>query len=156
MKIRRAEQSDIPRIIELLGQVNNVHADGRPDLFIHDRTKYTAEELEEILCDPVTPVFVATDESEYVSGYAFTQVRRTIGQNNLQDQVELYIDDICVDKNCRRQGVAKRLYEEVVHYAKKNAYDRITLHVWECNPGAVAFYKKCGMVPYYYAMEQVL
>ena len=155
MKIRRAEAKDIPRILELLFQVNNVHADGRPDLFIHDKTKYTAEELEEILCDPTTPVFVAVKE-EYVLGYAFTQVRRTIGQNNLCDQTELYIDDICVDETCRRQGVATGLYEEVVHYAKKNVCDRITLHVWECNPGAAAFYKKCGMIPYFYAMEQVL
>ena len=29
--IRKATHNDIPRILELLSQVNDVHADGRPD-----------------------------------------------------------------------------------------------------------------------------
>ena len=33
MKIRRAEEKDIPRIGELLSQVLEVHHKGRPDLF---------------------------------------------------------------------------------------------------------------------------
>ena len=41
MVIRRAEDKDIDRILELLLQVCNVHADIRPDLFIHDGTKYS-------------------------------------------------------------------------------------------------------------------
>ena len=34
MDIRRAEEKDIPRIIELLKQVLQIHADIRPDIFI--------------------------------------------------------------------------------------------------------------------------
>lgn len=34
MTIRKAEEKDIPRIIELLGQVLQIHADIRPDIFI--------------------------------------------------------------------------------------------------------------------------
>lgn len=40
MTIRKAEEEDIPRIIELLGRVQ-IHADIRPDIFIHGTTKYT-------------------------------------------------------------------------------------------------------------------
>lgn len=49
MNIRNAEEKDIPRIIELLGQVLKIHADIRPDIFIPGTTKYTAEELTELL-----------------------------------------------------------------------------------------------------------
>ncbi|MCR4605119.1 MAG: GNAT family N-acetyltransferase [Eubacterium sp.] len=153
MIIRRGEAKDIPRILELLKQVNNVHADGRPDLFIHDKTKYNEEQLEEILCDPTTPVFVGTDDSDVVQGYAFCCIKRILGKNNLVDNTELYIDDICLDESLRGQGLAKELYDEVIHYAKVNAFDRVTLHVWECNQSAKRFYEKCGMKPYYYAME---
>ncbi len=156
MTIRRAEYRDIPRILELLVQVNNVHAKGRPDLFIPDKTKYTDEELEGIICDPTTPVFVSVNEADEVCAYAFCVVKRIIGQNNLVDQVELYIDDICVDETLRGQGIAKQLYDEVIHYARKNTFDRVTLHVWECNPVAMRFYEKCGMKPYYTAMETKL
>ena len=52
MKVRRAEERDIPRIAELLPQVAKVHADGRPDLFKAGHRKYTDEELKAILRDP--------------------------------------------------------------------------------------------------------
>ena len=47
--LRKAEEKDIPRIIELLGQVLQIHADIRPDIFIPGTTKYTVEELTELL-----------------------------------------------------------------------------------------------------------
>ena len=34
MRIRKAEENDIPRIMELLGQVLEIHAGIRPDIFI--------------------------------------------------------------------------------------------------------------------------
>lgn len=52
MKVRRAEERDIPRIGELLLQVAEVHAKGRPDLFKAGQRKYTGEELKAILRDP--------------------------------------------------------------------------------------------------------
>ena len=44
MNIRRAHEKDIPRLIELLEQVLQIHADIRPDIFIPGTTKYTNEE----------------------------------------------------------------------------------------------------------------
>ena len=49
MIIRKAEEKDIPRILELLKQVLQIHADIRPDIFIPDTTKYTTDELTELL-----------------------------------------------------------------------------------------------------------
>ena len=47
--IRKAEKSDIPRILELLVQVDMVHHEGRPDLFKGPATKYDKGELEDII-----------------------------------------------------------------------------------------------------------
>ena len=41
MMIRDAKEKDIPRILELLKQVLQIHADIRPDIFIPGTTKYT-------------------------------------------------------------------------------------------------------------------
>ena len=49
MRIRKAEEKDIPRIMELLGQVLAIHAEIRPDIFIPGTTKYTVTELAELL-----------------------------------------------------------------------------------------------------------
>ena len=49
--IRRAIVTDIHDIDRLLYQVNQIHADGRPDLFVGGLKKYTDEELAEIIPD---------------------------------------------------------------------------------------------------------
>lgn len=51
MNIRRAQEKDIPRLIELLEQVLQIHADIRPDIFIPGTTKYTNEELADMIKD---------------------------------------------------------------------------------------------------------
>ena len=68
--VRRAEESDIPAIMELLEQVNRIHYNGRPDLF-KLAAKYTEDELRAILSDDRTPVFVCVDEDDRVLGHAF-------------------------------------------------------------------------------------
>ena len=55
--VRRALSKDIDGILKLLEQVNLVHFHGRPDLF-KMATKYSRRELEHIIEDNSTPVFV--------------------------------------------------------------------------------------------------
>ena len=45
MNIRRAEERDTPKVLDLLSQVLEVHAEIRPDLFISGTRKYTEDEL---------------------------------------------------------------------------------------------------------------
>ena len=157
MEIRRAENRDIPRIHELLTQVNNVHADGRPDLFKKGNRKYTDEQLMSIIAArEKSPIFVGVDDNDMVLGYCFGIVEQFINDNNRTDVKTLYIDDLCVDEKCRRQHIAKRLYEHVLNFARSNGFYNVTLNVWECNPGARAFYDKCGMKPLKTYLETIL
>ena len=59
MKIRRAEEKDIPRMMELLGQVLQIHAEIRPDIFIPGTTKYTVDELAALLKNEEKPIYDA-------------------------------------------------------------------------------------------------
>ena len=83
MIIRKAKEKDIPRIIELLGQVLQIHADIRPDIFIPDTTKYTVEELTELLKNKEKPIYVAVNESDVCVGYAFCQLQEQPFSNNM-------------------------------------------------------------------------
>ena len=154
--IRRAQDKDLPRVLELLQQVLTVHADGRPDIFIHGTTKYTDAELLALFRDDSRPIFVSTDETDRVQGYAFCVIEETRGCNNMHDMRTLYIDDICVDEVCRGQHVATGLYEYVRQYAKDIGCYHITLNVWTCNPIAQKFYEKMGMQPLKTMMEEIL
>lgn len=84
MTIRRANEKDIPKIIDLLGQVLEIHAEIRPDIFIPGTTKYTDEELLEMLKDGSKPIYVAADENDICVGYAFCQ-SQPISRPNLTD-----------------------------------------------------------------------
>jgi ribosomal protein S18 acetylase RimI-like enzyme len=154
--IRRAIVTDIPDINRLLYQVNQVHADGRPDLFVGGLKKYTDKELAGIIPDDSRPVFVNTDSAGHVLGYAFCVLQDHRQDSFMAPVLTLYIDDICVDASARGQHVGKALYDYVTAYAREIGCYNVTLNVWECNPGARKFYEAMGMVPQKTGMEKIL
>ncbi len=156
MNIRRAEEKDISQIIELLGQVLQIHADIRPDIFIPDTTKYTSDELKKMLKDESKPIYVATDENDMCLGYAFCQLREQPFSNNMVQFKSLFIDDLCVDKKARCQHIGENLFEYVKNEAKKMGCYEITLNVWEGNTSAERFYEKMGLKTKERQMEYIL
>ena len=119
MHIRKAEEKDILKIMELLGQVLQIHADIRPDIFIPGTTKYSEEELKAILKDEEKPIYVAVNEDDVCIGYAFCQLQEQPFSNNMVPFKSLFIDDLCVDRQIRGQHVGESLFEYVKLEAKK-------------------------------------
>ena len=134
MNIRRAHEKDIPRLIELLEQVLQIHADIRPDIFIPGTTKYTNEELAKMIKDDTKPIYVAVDEK-------FTS---------------LFIDDLCVDAKTRGQHIGEQLFEYVKNEAKHLGCYEVTLNVWSGNTSAEKFYEKMGLKTKERQMEYIL
>lgn len=156
MQIRKAEEKDVGRILELLTQVNMVHHSGRPDLFRGPAQKYPRETLARMVRSDADPIFCAVDESDRVLGYVMCQSRQ-ITDDPIRTPVRtLYIDDLCVDEALRGRHIGRALYHYARDYAKKNGYYNITLHVWACNEGAAHFYEMCGMKPQYTCLEDLL
>lgn len=153
--IRKANVNDIPRILDLLHQVNMVHYEIRPDLFKPNTTKYNAQELQALLIDSRMPIFVEDDEGT-VTGYAFCQIKEVKDDILLQDIKTLYIDDICVDEAARGRHVGKALFDYVHEYAVSIGCRNITLNVWEGNTPAYSFYKNMGMQVQKTTMEILL
>ena len=152
--IRRAENRDIPRIMDLLLQVLTVHHNIRSDYFKPNCRKYTEPELQAIISDDTRPIFVYDDNG--VKGYCFCILQETKGDNVLCDKKTLYIDDLCVDENARGEHISKKLYEYTKDYAKEIGCHNLTLNVWEGNDSARAFYDRQGLQPLKTTMEVVL
>ena len=153
--IRRAKESDMEKIKDLLSQVLDVHHNGRPDLFKANCRKYTDLELSEIIKNDSTPIFVAKN-GDGILGYCFCIIKETRDDNIITDHRSLYIDDLCVDSSCRGQNIGSLLYGYVKNYAKEIGCYNLTLNVWECNPTAKRFYEKLGLVPQKTVMETLL
>lgn len=153
--IRKATNDDIIYIQRLLHEVNQIHHDVRPDLFKSNAAKYTDKQLEEIIANDKTPIFVY-ERDGIVLGYAFCIHRQFINDNNLTDVKTLYIDDLCVEKEARGKHIGAELYGYVLDYAKEQGYYNVTLNVWADNSDAVKFYEAIGMRIQKLGMEKIL
>ena len=155
MQILRATQSHIPGMLRLLHQVGDVHHRGRPDIFRSGALKYDAAALEALLQDEDRPIFIAEEQGR-VLGYGFCKCNDHSGNPVFTGYRELYIDDICVDENCRGKGTGKAIYQYITQYAKDLGCDSITLNVWAFNENAKRFYEALGMKPQKIGMEMLL
>ena len=152
--IRRANIVDIPRLMDLLHQVNMVHHHLRPELFKPNTTKYSEQELETLLGDESKPIFVYDDGE--VLGYAFCQITQVKNDRLLQDRKSMYLDDLCVDETARGRHIGSALFEFVRDYAKSIGCHAVTLNVWAGNDAAMQFYQSKGMQPQKTGMEMEL
>ena len=136
--VRFAEEKDLDRINELRKQVNDIHVEGRPDLFkagfgdeIRDFAKVMLEgENSDIIVaerDGVICGIVKKPETPYSKARSF-----------------YHVQEIAVDVNHRRQGVARELFEFMIADAKKRNLSKIELDVWEFNDSAIEFYQAVG------------
>ena len=155
MEIRFAGAQDIPGLIDLLLQVGEVHHRIRPDLFRSGAQKYDEEALAKLLADSTRPIFVAVEDGR-VLGYCFCIVEVTEHNPVLMDDKTLYIDDLCVDENCRGRHVGQVLYDRAVSYAREIGCRTLTLNVWCGNDSAMRFYEKQGLKPRNIHMETIL
>ena len=156
LKVRRAEEKDIPRVLSMLHQVLEIHAGIRPDIFIPGTTKYTAEELKAIFENESTPVFVAADENDAAIGYVFCRMETQPAANNMKGFDYMYIDDLCVDEAARGRGVGEALIDRARQEAKDRGCYEVTLNVWRGNDSAWGFYEKMGFSIKKAQMEQIL
>ena len=153
MQIRRAIIDDIDRLLALLSQVLEVHAELRPDLFVSGTTKYSREDLKEMLKDENNPIYVATI-NDYVVGYAMCEIR--IPTSNMYPNKIFHLDDLCVDEKYRHQGIGEALYKMVVNEAKEQDCYEVTLNAWPGNEAAIKFYEKMGMKTRSIIMEDII
>ena len=153
--IRQAVNKDIPKIMDLLMQVCLVHHNGRPDIF-KIGTKYSEDELKILIKDKTRPILVSTDEKDEVVGYCFCAYQQHIDNSILTDIKTLYIDDLCVDERVRGKHIGKELYEAALKLARDSGCYNLTLNVWSCNPSALRFYEKMGLLPQKIGMEIIL
>ncbi|HEM3577151.1 TPA: GNAT family N-acetyltransferase [Streptococcus suis] len=154
MTIRKARQSDIPVLNELLQDILQVHHQARPDIFRSSGQKFSEDELRELLDNPAKPVFVYEVDGQVV-GHLFCELS-TAKSDVLEPVKTLFIDDLCVASSARGQKIGEQLYDFALSYAKEQGCHNLTLDVWADNAGAVRFYERLGMKPQKFRMEQII
>ena len=143
MVIRKAETKDIKRILELLSEVLEIHAEIRPDIFVSGTTKYNEEDLKKKLTNENETIYVAEEDGSVI-GFLFSIIQE-VNSRNMKPHKIFYIDDLCVDENIRGKHIGQKLFEFAKEEAKRLGCYEITLNAWEGNESAISFYKKMGL-----------
>lgn len=153
--IRRATSKDLEAILSLLEKILELHYHGRPDIFNASGSKYNVEELEKIIQNEKTPIFVADDGTGGILGYTFC-IEKEICGGALKKRKILYLDDICVNELNRGLGIGKMLLQHLKEYAKEICASGIELNVWNFNQKAISFYEHMGFTTQKSTMEILL
>lgn len=155
--IRKAEKKDAPQVYALLQEIVRLHHDGRPDIFSGLCPKYDIPALCEKMQSPQESIYVSVDGSDRVNGYVLCQYTEQNDPFFTQRPFRtLYVDDLCVAKNARGQGIGRALMETAKADAAARGCYHLELNVWACNPEALRFYTHIGMQPERHYMEWIL
>lgn len=142
LRVREADLGDIDALTRLATGIQNLHVQGRPDLFREADSTVLGSYMRSQL-DSDALVLVA-EIAQQVVGYALARhVNRP--ENPFRHASSLlYIDHFGVDPSVRRRHIGSVLMDELVRRALSDRVDSIHLDSWAFNEGAHAFFRNKG------------
>ena len=155
MEIRKLTESDYDMVIERYKELDDLHAQARPDCFVY-RDKYDIYPRDAFVHNLSHPgvLELGSFENEQLVGFVRASLWEESGM--VRDVKTVCLDNIYVSPAFRRKGVATRLFAEVESWAREQGAIRLDLHTWDFNKGAIALYQAMGMTPQSYVFEKKL
>lgn len=139
--LQLAVDADREAVNAMARQVHALHVAWRPDIFEMPEELYPAERFRSAVAD--RQLYVAKLDGETV-GYALLVVRSADRPGLVKRKVML-LEEICVDAQCRRQGIGRQMVEDVKALARAFGCTDIQLGVYPQNTAALALYESAGM-----------
>lgn len=152
IRVRPARREELPRVNELRRQVNDVHVEGRPDIFRAGWNEALQTHVYDAFDDENCAVIVALAGDE-ICGFATVQMIRRPETPYTLPRDFYRVEEFGVDEAHRRTGVATALVAYMKRDAAARGFGRLELDVWAFNRGALAFYEAAGFKTYRHYME---
>ena len=144
MNIRQAVPADAFHLSSLCMDVQRLHVEHHPDVFIMPQSEeFAASFFEEMLVDPTVRIFIAEQEGEAVGYILFKLLERPANPFTFAARL-LHVDQIAVRPAARRHGVGLALMQQAEMLAKEWDVQRIQLDSWDFNLNAHAFFERLG------------
>lgn len=156
ISVRKAQKKDAGKIALLLESIAQLHHEGRPDLYGNGGAKYDIKAVEDKIGNEDEIILVAVNDADEVMGYTMSKIYDVAQDGIKLAHRKMYIDDVCVDPACRKQGVGKILMEATKQKAIDADCHICDLNVWAFNESAIKFYESCGMTKQRIYMEYIL
>ena len=155
MIVRFAKENELDRVNELRKQVNDIHVEGKPDVFKPGFGQELRDFVKVIWNDPEQEIVVAEDDG-VICGFAVLHHINKPENPFMKERDFIDIDEFCVDKDHRRKGAASAMVSFIKEYAKEKGFSRIELNMWEFNQDALAFYEAAGFKTFRRYMEMMI
>ena len=145
--VRPATEADYAVLNALRRQVNDLHVQGRPDIFRPGFGEELQRHLLNYFHSDANSAIAAEAEGRVV-GFALVDfIRRPASPYNLPRDF-YHVAEIGVDPAFQRKGVARLLLAYMKRDALERGFDKIELDVWSFNRSALAFYEAAGFRTY--------
>lgn len=149
---RFAEEQDLKRVNEIRRQVNDVHVNGRPDIFRPGFCKEMEERIYELWQGENRAIIVAEREHVICGMVCVEYMTKLESPYNLERKI-YHVEEFGVDEAFRRQGVGTELFEFMKRDAQEKGFPKLELDVWEFNESAIRFYEAVGFHQFRRFME---
>ena len=150
--IRFAKEEELDQVNELRKQVNDIHVEGKPEIFKAGFNDDLRDHIYTIWNDPRQEIVVADFEG-IICGFAVINHINKPETPFMYERDYLDVDEFCVGEKYRRQGVATDMIMFIKEYAREKGFKRLELNMWEFNEGALKFYEMVGFHTYRRYME---
>ena len=141
--IRFAEEKDLERVNELRKQVNDVHVNGRPDIFKPGFGEDIKNLVYEMFQADDKDIIVAEKDGVICGMACVEYVSRKESPFGLARQF-YHVSELAVDEAFQRQGIATEILTFIKQDAKERGLGKVELDVWEFNESAKKLYEKAG------------
>src|SRR5262245_42480762 len=142
--VRAASIEDADAIERLTVEVQQLHREALPDIFKLPSDKlFSREKLAKLLQDANSTVAVAENNGEIV-GHVYAVTTHRPENDFKKAEKYMYIQQIGVRKDARRQGVGRALIAFIERRALASAVTALQLDYWEFNTRAQNFFESCG------------
>ena len=154
MEICELKREDYAAIDICMQELHALHVEARPDIYAALEHPYPEQEFSEIVGDGKHIALAVKDENNCIMGFGIATLKEKSGM--VDGLKTAYVEDIFVRKEYRRQGIAKKIFEQLEKRAKEQGAERIDLMVWSFNEAALKLYQSLGMKPQRYIFEKKL
>ena len=142
--VRVANIEDADAIECLTVEVQQLHREALPDIFKFPSDKlFSREKLATLLQDANSTVAVAESNGEIV-GHIYGVTMHRPENDFKKAEKYMYIQQIGVRNDVRRQGVGRALIAFIERKALASAVTGLQLDYWAFNTRAQSFFESCG------------
>lgn len=146
LTVRRADPADARQLSEIAEETfratfGGVTADG--DMDLHCQRSFREEAQASEIANP-NMLTLLCEASQQLAGFA--QLRWDVAAACVSASSPCELQRLYVAHQWHGKGVAQELMRAGIEEATRHGSDAVWLGVWEHNPRAIAFYRKCGFV----------